>query len=172
MAGRGQYARRVVADWDRFWAKVQIGGEDECWPWTEGTDDAGYGMFQIRGTVERSHRAAFLMTGGELLPGDMVCHSCDNPPCCNQKHLFRSDHDGNMLDARTKGRMNQGSRNFAAVLDEDRVREIRVSLLAGMSRRTLAVAYGVSYATICQIASGRTWRHVTVSHEEKLSTMP
>jgi hypothetical protein len=33
---------------DRFWAKVKIAGEDQCWEWTATRHKRGYGCFRIR----------------------------------------------------------------------------------------------------------------------------
>lgn len=34
----------------------------------------------------------------------MVCHTCDNPPCCRGSHLFLGDALANMQDKVAKGR--------------------------------------------------------------------
>ncbi len=38
--------------------------------------------------------------------GLLVCHKCDNPPCCNGNHYFKGTHKDNQQDAARKGRKN------------------------------------------------------------------
>ena len=55
----------------RFWSKVQIGGPDDCWPWTGSRDEKGYGHFWENGKVVKAHRKSWQMATGKRL---WVCH--------------------------------------------------------------------------------------------------
>ncbi len=35
----------------RFWDKVLICGDDECWLWLNATDTSGYGLFRFDGKL-------------------------------------------------------------------------------------------------------------------------
>jgi hypothetical protein len=48
---------------------------------------------------------------GLIPPGLLVCHSCDNPPCCNPNHFFLGTALDNNGDAKRKGRTCSGLRN-------------------------------------------------------------
>jgi hypothetical protein len=73
---------------ERFWAKVdKSGGPSACWLWTASTNK-GYGQLEIDGRPEGAHRIAYKLSIGPIPNGLSVCHSCDNPPCCNPSHLF------------------------------------------------------------------------------------
>lgn len=71
----------------RFWSGVNILGPSDCWKWTRELSNKGYGRFIANGHTVLAHRVAFTL-GKEPIPsGLLICHSCDNPPCCNPAHL-------------------------------------------------------------------------------------
>lgn len=93
--------------WARFWSKVSIPSKAhhllECWTWT-GSTAKGYGQIKIEGDVLRAHRVAFEMFNGPLPDGMHALHTCDNPLCCNPRHLWAGSHLDNMRDKSAKGR--------------------------------------------------------------------
>lgn len=114
------------SDAERFWAKVDIRGDDECWPWTAASSpDTDYGRFRLRGKVVYAHRVAFeLATGRSAYEGEVIMHSCDNPPCCNPAHLSPGSQAENLDDMRRKGRAgHQGG----AVSDETETHGLTVA---------------------------------------------
>lgn len=111
-----------------------------------------------------AHRAAYLLCVGNIPDGMFVCHSCDNPRCCNPKHLFLGTQQDNVDDCVAKGRHSHGERHPRAMLTEDDVRQILAA--RGGPRGTgasLAREFGVSKATIGAIWNGRNWRHVSIA---------
>ena len=90
---------------ERFWQKVDKGADDVCWVWKGWRYPSGYGHFQI-GVLkkETAHRMAYKLSYPDFDPNLDVCHRCDNPPCCNPKHLWQGTHKENMADMRAKGR--------------------------------------------------------------------
>lgn len=87
---------------ERFWAKVdQSGGAEACWPWMGGRHKFGYG--NVEHDV-RAHRLAWELANGPIPAGLHVLHRCDNPPCCNARHLFIGTDADNVADMRAKGR--------------------------------------------------------------------
>lgn len=66
-----------------FWSKVSRGDADQCWPLAGNRTAKGYGHFDARPFVTvRAHRLAFALENGAAPGSALVCHSCDNPPCC------------------------------------------------------------------------------------------
>jgi hypothetical protein len=117
-----------------------------------------------------AHRVSYELANGPIPPGLFVCHTCDNPPCVNPRHLWVGTHTDNLRDMSAKGRggMNRGSRNANSLLNEDTVRAIRAEYRRGAmgpgvktgSHRWLAAKYGVSRATIQQLLEGKSWKWV------------
>jgi HNH endonuclease len=91
---------------NRFWRQVDQRGPDECWPWLGACNQARYGVIRVypqRNVL--AHRLALELTTGTSVPSGLeVCHSCDNPPCCNSAHLWAGTHKENMHDSIRKGR--------------------------------------------------------------------
>lgn len=89
-----------------FWSRVNTnGGVEACWPWTGRVHQTeGYGQFDALNTTLITHRVAFELRVRPLLAGELVCHRCDNPPCCNPAHLFVGTHLDNNRDRHVKGR--------------------------------------------------------------------
>lgn len=129
----------------RFWPKVLVGGEDDCWEWLAHANKDGYGRFRVAGRMELAHRISFIIEHGRT-PEDCILHTCDNPGCVNHAHLFEGTRADNNRDCVLKGR--QDSRK--SVLHAD---EIRAYWLSGTSQHELARQYGVSQSTIGRIVN-------------------
>lgn len=82
----------------RFWAKVDIRGPDDCWPWKRSCDSKGYGYVRIDGVGRLAHRVAYEYLVGPIPEGRELDHQCHTPDCilgvecphrrcCNPHHL-------------------------------------------------------------------------------------
>lgn len=91
---------------EKFWARVDKRGPDDCWPWTGGHDGSdGYGRAYDGKRTRQAHDIAWeLSTGKKLRRGRLVRHTCDNPPCCNPKHLLDGTQRDNYADSARRGR--------------------------------------------------------------------
>jgi hypothetical protein len=144
-----------------FWAKVDVRGVDDCWEWTHIRNPKGYGRASVRSTLRAAHRVAWTFAHGPIPDGLFCCHHCDNPPCCNPRHLFLGTSSENLQDASRKGRMHPGEKCGTAKLTDAAVRDIRLRHASGeRSRATLARRHGVSVGAVQAVLERRTWRHV------------
>lgn len=91
---------------DRYWAKVDVRGDDECWPWTAGKDWDGYGRIKAGShRTALAHQVGWMLEHGTNIPAGLhVLHRCDNTGCQNPRHLFLGTYDDNNQDRVRKGR--------------------------------------------------------------------
>lgn len=88
-------------------ARLPVGGPIECWEWLGARHPYGHGQIQDRATrrVVYVHRVVWEIANGRALaPGEVVRHSCDNPPCANPGHLLVGTQMQNMQDMIDRGR--------------------------------------------------------------------
>ncbi len=156
---------------EKFWSKVSKGDVSECWMWLGGKMSSQYGDFRFKGERFYTHRLAYQLHYKKN-PGSLfVCHSCDNPACCNPHHLWLGTNEENMRDKIEKGRQQIGSEHHHAILNEEKVKEI-VELLkeSELTFRQIGARYGVSVEAISNIRNGNSWIRITggkVAHKGK-----
>lgn len=143
-----------------FWCDVDVGDDKSCWPWRRYVGKFGYGETRFGGRVMKAHRIAFLFANG-FLP-EAVCHSCDNPPCCNPSHLFAGTKSMNNADRHAKGRSAgpKGEAHAAHKITVTDVVEIRKMLMRGMTNMEIAAQFNIHNSTVSDIKRRKSWRHV------------
>lgn len=153
---------------ERFWAKVDRRGPDDCWPWTAGRHRFGHGQFhrEHRNPVPAS-RMAWELTHGPIPDGLWVLHNCHQPWCCNPAHLRLGTHADNTEDMVRAGRQAmgdhvpserrpRGDRHGRTRLSDADVERVRAEYVPKIvTRRALAERYGVSEATIDRVLGGQ-----------------
>ncbi len=93
-------------DQDKFYALVGPTNDNGCAEWLGSRVKQGYGRFRNHGIELRANRVALSLKLGEILTEkDEACHTCDNPPCCEESHLFKGTAKSNLEDASRKGRL-------------------------------------------------------------------
>jgi hypothetical protein len=128
-----------------------------CWEWEGSRLPRGYG--RLNGKYV--HRMVYEHVYGPIPPGMYVCHSCDNPPCINPKHLWLGTVQDNTADATAKGRMPRGERNGSARLTTVQVVAMREQYAARLrTQEQLAAEYDTNIANVNAIVRGKLWAHV------------
>jgi HNH endonuclease len=89
-----------------FHARVdRSGGPDSCWPWLGSRFTTGYGEVWFGHRNRLAHRVAYELANGPIPSSSQaVCHTCDNPLCCNPAHLWLGTVVENIADMDRKGR--------------------------------------------------------------------
>lgn len=90
---------------ERLLAKITLNERTDCWEWNGYRNEKGYGQMSLPDRNVKAHRLSYELHKGEIPKGLLVCHECDNPPCCNPDHLFLGTHLDNRTDAINKGRV-------------------------------------------------------------------
>ncbi len=159
----------------RFWSHVEKG--DSCWTWTGARCSSGYGQLRVEGRLVSSHRMAWMLSVGTIPGGLCVLHHCDNRSCVRPDHLFLGTRDDNTKDMDAKGRRRsprgashgrqtkpertaRGEQNGRAILDSQRVIQIRRRARGGETVASMARELGMSEGALRHIVKGRHWKHI------------
>jgi hypothetical protein len=88
---------------ERFFQKVDKSGSEkfpDCWIWKAGRTSKNYGSFcfYTKKPAIGAHVSSYLFHKGEIPDGQIVRHTCNNPPCVNPEHLILGSNSDNMKD--------------------------------------------------------------------------
>jgi hypothetical protein len=140
---------------ERFWAKVDKRGEDECWEWKAARSKANYGSFDGCFGTAAAHRIAWMLANNaEVPPGMVMMHLCDNPPCCNPKHLRPGTYAENATDRAAKDR---GRRPSVTNVTYDQAMAYRERIIKGeLNQSEVAAETGLSLDVVSRMIRGKT----------------
>lgn len=108
-------------------------------------------------TMRHGHRLSYETWNGSIPDGMVVRHRCDNKRCINPFHLEVGTPADNSQDMVERGRSMYGMHNGNRKLTEREAREIKQSK---DSSGQLAKKFGVCRGSVCNIRSGKTWKHL------------
>jgi hypothetical protein len=146
----------------RFWDKVIIKEEDDCWIWKASVNSGCYGQFKFRGDMIQAHRFAYYLANNTINMKLLVMHKCDNKLCMNPKHLIQGTAKDNTHDMIVKGRHGRGAKRK---LNIECIKVIRWYLKYKYSYHIvsrLAKAYNISVKNISCIKEGKIWKGIEV----------
>lgn len=120
----------------------------------------GYGLIKYDKdpTPRVVHRLMYEQLIGPIPQDMVVCHTCDNPPCWNPRHLFLGTTSDNMKDMTSKGRnyLTYGPKNGNCKLSSKQVEDIRKD---SRSLRIISTEYGVRKSTISMIKNFKSRKY-------------
>lgn len=149
----------VKRGWDEVDHSRELG---PCWR-VRGAH-TGNGYVQVAVTPARkmsAHRAAYIAWKGQIGPGMVVRHMCDNPPCINPEHLLVGTQKENRRDAVERDRTVFGSNHSQSKLTEGDARRIVELRNQGVGSTALSEMFGVSRTIIKKIVNGVLWGRAT-----------
>lgn len=132
---------------------------DDCWRW-KGSLTHGYAFLSYNGRRIKGSRLSWeIHSGLPLKDGYIMCHSCNNPECCNPRHVAPDTHKHNMDYMRACGRERHPKGNELSLkLTSDQVTQLRADYATGhYSFRTLGNKYGVSKTHARNVCRGKKW---------------
>ena len=156
------YYQRFKSLEERFWEKVDIQKQENCWNWVASKYSKGYGIFVNNSHHIGAHRMSWILSHGEIPEGMFVCHKCDNTSCVNPSHLFLGTNQDNMTDMVQKKRSynKSGQFNPNVKLSIDDVKKIYLFSSLGYSQRKLAKIFNVAHVQIGKIIRRESWNSV------------
>ena len=130
---------------------------DDCWTWTGGIHEFGYGVIYRRSNGRKfniyAHRFSFELHVRSLKPHEYALHECDNPPCCNPRHLYAGTHTQNLADMRARGRGFPVGLINKKIDDETKQQIIHAARVALVPQSAIAKEFGVCQQRVSQLKS-------------------
>lgn len=133
----------TIDDSIRFWGRVYRRTENVCWPWAMRCKSGRSPYVSYNNQMFVASRVAYKLHYC-IDPGELqVCHTCDNPICCNPHHLFLGTNLDNINDKVAK------DRGFKSLGPDER-RIMREMRQVGHTQQEIADYLQVAQSSICE----------------------
>ena len=156
--GRGASLQVPQSFATSFWSRVRKQAPEQCWPWS-GARVVRYGVVVVPGgKMQKAHRVAWALATGRVIPaGQVIRHDpikCNDPLCCNPKHLLIGTVAKNNADKVLAGT------SAPERLGPEQIREIRKRYRTNKDAGPLADEFGISMATVYRIVTRQVHKEV------------
>jgi len=148
-------------DIERFLRKIEIKDLTQCWNYKE-YKLRGYGQFNLKTKIKvRAPRFVYCIYYGSFDETLQVCHTCDNPTCCNPFHLWLGTSKENSDDKyrKQRNRSAKGIENNSKLTNENII-EILYLLNLGIVQYDIAKKFNVNQSVISRIKNNKVWIHI------------
>lgn len=143
----------------KFWLRIEGGTDFQCWNWKGAKNPTGYGRLTTTEGGAMAHRVAYELIKGPIPSGQIVRHQCDNPACCNPRHLLLGNYQDNSDDMVRRRRSAEGAKNGRTKLSNAQAAYIRRNP-QGLTQKKLCEMFGLASSTVSYIRSGRSWKYM------------
>lgn len=153
---------------ERYFSKVDVRGEDECWPYTGAVNVDRYPMIRDSSppyTPIAINRLAWIFGKGALPPTSRVRKCPVLPTCGNPQHLELEQTGRPKVSVpRQPPPQIKGEQNPLAKLTDDSVRRIRSAEFSSPGDKArMASELGISPGLLSKVLKGERWTHVTAT---------
>ena len=126
------------------------GDQSICWEWTGSINEKdGRPYITINSKRRPSYAIVLELSSGKQQGNQVARHKCDNPICCNPKHLewgTKQDNSNDMIERERHGLPKIVVRAIQNLLDDE------------IDHTTIANRYGISREAVTAINNSRTAR--------------
>ena len=128
--------------------------------WTSYTDKRGYARVFYKKRMRSVSRLILAKKlGRPLKRGMMACHTCDEPSCVTEDHLWEGTNKDNQRDMKMKLRASHGEAHYKTNLTAQIVRKIR-RMAPSHTYQELADIFQTNYFTVWNVVKRRSWIHI------------
>lgn len=146
--------------WEFFENIIQGNNPNDCWRW-RASSIHGYPVLMFNGRQVKCSRLSWeIHSGLPVRKHLIICHSCNNPECCNPRHLEPDTHQSNMDYMRECGReRHPRGDEVASKMTSVMVVQMREDYATGhYTFRTLGNKYGISKTLARNACIGLKWK--------------
>lgn len=145
---------------------IEINKKTNCWEWQRAKNIHGYGTITINRATRTVYREMYKLINGEITDELHVLHDCDNPSCCNPKHLHLGTISDNMKECYDRGRSKlrpvslRGTKNPNHKITELDVIKIRNKYQNGLKQIEIAKIFNISQTQVSDIVNYKAWKQL------------